>query len=275
MSSTNQNITLPKEAKSRVEQILMYIALNGTGGTNGGTVNFDPSQDIDFTGLLQKDGKDVLNEIVVNSISQGNTPNLTVTKQSNKVLLDIVFPNNQGTIPNNNVYFEIIEVATNSWQLNSEGLYETNMSHNLSSDKVMVQCYLKDTHQKLLTGVIIVDDSNLKIINDKAEDIEVFILRLDNISTFNINTKTNSDYICEDSFNIQASQLIQDTNDADFYDYIINHNLNKTIANVKCLRSIDNEPMVFLYDEIDSNNLKITLMDNTSDVVVKIIYEAV
>lgn len=275
MSSTNQNITLPKEAKSRVEQILMYIALNGTGGANGGAVSFDPSQDIDFTGLLQKDGKDVVNEVVVNSVSQGDTPNLTVTKQDNKVLLDIVFSNNQGAIPNNNVYFEIIEVTTNSWQLNSEGLYETNMSHNLSSDKVMVQCYLKDTHQKLLTGVIIVDDSNLKIINDKAEDIEVFILRLDNISTFNINTKTNSDYICEDSFNIQTSQLVQDANDADFYDYIINHNLNKTIANVKCLRSIDNEPMVFLYDEIDSNNLKITLMDNTSDIVVKIIYEAV
>lgn len=93
---------LPKPTNN-IESYLYKLATNGigTGGTNGGAVSFDPSQDIDFTGLLQKDGKDVLNEVVVNSVSQGDTPNLTVTKQDNKVLLDIIFPNSQETILNN------------------------------------------------------------------------------------------------------------------------------------------------------------------------------
>lgn len=101
-------VTLPKPTNN-IEAFLYKLATNGigTGGINGGAVNFDPSQDIDFTGLLQKDGKDVLNEVVVNSISQGDIPNLTASKQGNKISLDVVFPNNQGTILNNTDWDDI------------------------------------------------------------------------------------------------------------------------------------------------------------------------
>lgn len=179
-----------------------------------------------------------------------------------------------------NTFYDIVKIDTTEWTLNtSTNKYEANISHVLNTNKLIYQAYTDElspnSDKEVVVSVDILDSSNLKIYADNNLSIEVFILALANVSTFQAPRAT--DAIDEVLFGILSSQLVVDPTDSDFYEYTINHNLGKTIVEIIVTANISSadEPCWFIPYELDSNNLKIVTMDNSQDLNVIIRYEVI
>lgn len=224
-------------SSQKIEELISNIQVI----SNARDVNYDDTN----TQLGATNVQDML-ELLFNELKgliDDNNISSDTTFSSDKILelIEEIKSNVTGVTGNT------FEVLNNQWQLDIQSnMYKYTLEHNLGTQKFILDTYTLNTKEKATVPVKIIDNNNIELFIENAEDIKINIIVVSNISPTGSNGET---------FKISIQDWVQDINN--MYKYTLKHNLNSQDILLDTYLTDTKEKATTPIKILDNNNIQL------------------